>query len=498
MITSYWSVDQDNPLGSGTSVANSIMDTSLVRSGYSYYVTDQKGSSYATMSSAAAAASVNAWDSTSNSAPQSWTVKYVPDYQGAYLYTRDYSYVNGSYSATTSSGTYKDAAGGRTGGAISFSTADSSLPKSGYTYTVTGPDNITYSNLSSAVAANSFDNTDNKVAGVQTSSDTSYQYFTVNYTPATQTTSLVVDSNSPVKAGSVLASSLGATSATISLPYTDASLSTAGYSYVVKGPNGSNYSTLSSAVAANSLYDATNNTGTTDSSAQVFTVSYVAQYQAAALRYDASGPISAGSTKATASGTTGGTIAFAGVTDSNLASAGYTYTVKYMGTDAPDSTAYTTLSSAVAAHPRYDATANSGSSNASSQVFQITYKTNQYASLFTDSTDTSSNSVLSYSAINETTNGPASSAISFSTTDSQLARSGYSYVVQVLNSAGSVINSYTTLTSAVAAQKYDIPQMQRMQRPTLKCNVSRLFMHHKRLILRTTTMMKTVKRLRQR
>ncbi|AVO66791.1 hypothetical protein C6N67_07230 [Weissella cibaria] len=357
--------------------------------------------------------------------------------------------------ATTSSGTYKDAVGGKTGGTINFGTTDSNLPKSGYTYTVTGPDNITYSNLSSAVAANSFDNTDNKVAGVQASSDKSYQYFTVNYTPATQTTSLGVDSNSPVKAGSVLASSLGATSATISLPYTDASLSTAGYSYVVKGPNGSNYSTLSSAVAANSLYDATNNKGTTDSSAQVFTVSYVAQYQAAALRYDASGPISAGSTKATASGTTGGTIAFAGVTDSNLASAGYTYTVKYMGTDAPDSTAYTTLSSAVAAHPRYDATANSGSSDASSQVFQITYKTNQYASLFTDSTDTSSNSVLSYSAINETTNGPASSAISFSTTDSQLARSGYSYVVQVLNSAGSVINSYTTLTSAVAAQKYD-------------------------------------------
>ncbi|MFS1786984.1 hypothetical protein ACLSJW_10020 [Weissella cibaria] len=42
VITSYWSVDQDNPLGSGTSVANSIMDTSLVRSGYSYYVTDQR------------------------------------------------------------------------------------------------------------------------------------------------------------------------------------------------------------------------------------------------------------------------------------------------------------------------------------------------------------------------------------------------------------------------------------------------------------------------
>ena len=208
VIASYWSTDQDNPLGSDTSVAASIMDASLVRSGYSYYVTDQKGGSYATMSSAAAATSVNAWDSTSNSAgvqsdaaPQSWTVKYVPDYQGAYLYTRDYSYVNGSYSATTSSGTYKDAVGGKTGGAINFGTTDSSLPKSGYTYTVTGPDNITYSNLSSAVAANSFDSTDNKIGSAQASSDASYQYFTVNYTPATQTTSLVVDSNSPVKAG---------------------------------------------------------------------------------------------------------------------------------------------------------------------------------------------------------------------------------------------------------------------------------------------------------
>ena len=68
VIASYWSTDQDNPLGSDTSVAASIMDASLVRSGYSYYVTDQKGSSYATMSSAAAATSVNVWDSTSNSA----------------------------------------------------------------------------------------------------------------------------------------------------------------------------------------------------------------------------------------------------------------------------------------------------------------------------------------------------------------------------------------------------------------------------------------------
>ena len=457
VITSYWSVDQDNPLGSSATVAQSIVDASLIRSGYSYYITDPNGSNYSTMSSAYAAGT-NAWDSTSNSAgvqsdgiPQTWTVKYVPDYQGAYLYTRDYSYASGSYVAGTS--TYKDAAGGRTGNAINFATKDSNLPKSGYTYTVTGPDNVTYSTLDSAIAANSFDKTDNKVNGVQSSSDASYQYFTVNYTPATQTTSLVVDSNSPVKAGSVLASSLGATSATLSLPYTDANLTTAGYSYVVKGPNGSTYATLSSAVAANSIYDAINNSGTTDSSAQVFTVSYIGAYQAAAVKYDPNGPISAGSTLTSASGTTGGTISFA-TNDTSLVKAGYTYTVKYTGTDAPDSTAYTTLSSAVAAHPRYDRS-NSGSSDASSQAFVVTYKTNQYASLFTDSADNSGNSVLSYSAVNETTNGPASSAISFKTTDSQLAKSGYTYVVNALNAAGSVINSYTTLTSAVAANKYD-------------------------------------------
>ena len=460
VITSYWSIDQDNPLGGSASVAQSIVDDSLIRSGYSYYVTDPNGSNYSTMSSAYAAGT-NVWDSTSNSAgvqsdatPQTWTVKYMPDYQGAYLYTQNFSYANGSYVAGTS--TYKDAAGGRTGNAINFATKDSNLPKSGYTYTVTGPDNVTYSTLDSAIAANSFDSTNNRDAnGSQlASSDTSYQSFVVNYTPATQTTSLVVDSNSPVKAGSVLASSLGATSATLSLPYTDANLTTAGFSYVVKGPNGSTYATLSSAVAANSIYDATNNSGTTDSSAQVFTVSYVGAYQAAAVKYDPNGPISAGSTLTSASGTTGGTISFA-TNDTSLVKAGYTYTVKYTGTDAPDSTAYTTLSSAVAAHPRYDSTSNSGSSDTSSQAFVVTYKTNQYASLFTDSADNSGNSVLSYSAVNETTNGPTSSAISFKTTDSQLAKSGYTYVVNVLNSAGSVINSYTTLTSAVAANKYD-------------------------------------------
>ncbi|OJF04404.1 hypothetical protein BKY29_00165 [Weissella confusa] len=96
VIASYWNADQTNPLGSGSAVANSIMDASLVRAGFSYVVLDQNGSSYATMSAAAAAASMNTWDSTSNSAavqsdatPQTWTVSYTPDYQAAYPQTRD-------------------------------------------------------------------------------------------------------------------------------------------------------------------------------------------------------------------------------------------------------------------------------------------------------------------------------------------------------------------------------------------------------------------------
>lgn len=271
-----------------------------------------------------------------------------------------------------------------------------------------------------------------------------------------QFTSLVVDANSPVNAASVLASSYGYTNTALALPYTDTSLSAQGYSYVVKGPNGSEYSNLSAAMSANAMYDATTNPSNTDSSAQVFTVSYVPQYQAAQIQYAANGPVSAGAVLASTAGTTNNAISFA-TSDGDLARVGYTYTVTYPG----DSVSYATLSAALAAHGKYDNTSNAGTSDASGQVFTVNYKTNQYAVLQTTPTDTSSHSVLSYSAVSESANGPASSAISFSTTDSQLARSGYTYsvVVKTIDSAGSILGSvlasYTTLASALAAQKYD-------------------------------------------
>lgn len=263
--------------------------------------------------SAAYAAATNAWDSTANTAgvasdasPQNWTVNYTAQSQTAYLYTQNYTYDGSSY-VTSGTASYMQGIYGPTDGSISFNTTDSALAKSGYTYTVQGPGGATeYSTLASAQAIERFDNTNNSG-----SSDGSYQTFTVNSRPVTQTTSLVVDGLSPIKAGSTVASSVGTTSAALTIPYTDASLSTAGYTYVVKGPNGSTYSTLSSAVAANSIYDATNNSAATDSSAQVFTVSYIGQTQSAVIKYDPNGPLSAGTTFASTSGATNTSISFA-------------------------------------------------------------------------------------------------------------------------------------------------------------------------------------------
>ena len=187
-ITSYWNIDQTKPLG-GSSLASSIVDASLVRSGYNYTVTDPNGSSYATMSAAYAAAT-NAWDSTANTAgvasdasPQNWTVNYTAQSQTAYLYTQNYTYDGSSY-VTSGTASYMQGIYGPTDGSISFNTTDSALAKSGYTYTVQGPDGVTeYSTLASAQAIERFDNTNNSG-----SSDGSYQTFTVNYRPATQTT----------------------------------------------------------------------------------------------------------------------------------------------------------------------------------------------------------------------------------------------------------------------------------------------------------------------
>ena len=449
-IASYTTKQQDMPLGNSGSLATSITDASLARSGYSYAVIAPNSSSYPTMA-AAFSATTNVWDATSNAigasdgTPQNWTVSYVAQPQQANLNVQTFSYVNGAYSAFPDTPVYASAVG-TTGGAISFTTTDATIAaKSGYRYVIYGPDNKSYSTLSEAQAAYKFDSTTNT-----TSSDAAPQTFWLQYYPAAQLTSLVVDANSPIRAASVLATSAGYTDATLALPYTDASLSAQGYSYVVNGPNGSQYTTLSAALSANAIYDATQNGSGADTSAQVFTVSYVPQYQAAQIRYADGGPISAGSVLASAAGTTNGTISFA-VTDNNLARVGYTYTVTYPG----DSVSYATLSAALATHGKYDDTANSGSTDASGQVFTVNYKTNQYADLRTSAMDTSSHSVLSYSAVSESANGPASSAISFSTTDSQLTRQGYTYVVRVFDALGSLLGSYTTLTSALAAQKYD-------------------------------------------
>lgn len=97
---------------------------------------------------------------------------------------------------------------------------------------------------------------------------------------------MVVDSASPVEANSAVASASGVTSGALSFSTTDSQLAKSGYTYVVYGPTGStSYATLSAAVQANSLYDATENgSASSDASAQTFRVSYKADMQSAYIR----------------------------------------------------------------------------------------------------------------------------------------------------------------------------------------------------------------------
>ncbi|MGL5747792.1 MAG: mucin-binding protein, partial [Weissella cibaria] len=85
---------------------------------------------------------------------------------------------------------------GKTSDKLAFTTvSDATLATPGYTYTVVGPDGVTYASLAEAVAANgSFDNTDN--AGT---ADESVQTFTVNYVKTTQHATITIHDKSTGK-----------------------------------------------------------------------------------------------------------------------------------------------------------------------------------------------------------------------------------------------------------------------------------------------------------
>ncbi|WP_259717891.1 MucBP domain-containing protein [Weissella confusa] len=455
--SAYIRVQQNSPVKAGSSVANitgvtsqamsfGVTDADLATSGYTYtvgYGYDVNNTVwYSTLSQALAANST--FDNTDNTgttdaAAQRFVISYAPMSQAASVVV--------DANSPISAGTTTLSANGSTGSAISFAsdasyaTLDSQLAKSGYTYTVKyGSDTTAYTTLSSALSAHSYYNANNTASGT---SDANPDMFTVSYKAASQSAVVNVAGTSPIKANSKVDSAAGVTSGALSFATSDASLAVAGYTYTVTGPDGKTYTTLSSAVAANSIFDNTTNTGSTDSAIQSFTVSYKAVYQSAALVVDADSPISANSSLASAAGVTKGAVSFAN-TDSQLAVQGYTYVVY-----AANGSSYTTLTAAMAANGTFDDTDNgTATSDGSAQVFRVSYKADSQQARVTVGLE----SPISAGSVIDSAAGPTSGTIAFGTvTDSYLYTQGYHYTV-----SGPDGTSYSTLSQAIAANSaYD-------------------------------------------
>lgn len=355
-------------------------------------------------------------------------VSYRANYQSAYLQMDE--------NAPRSAGAIVGSAAGVTAGNISFNVTDSQLAVPGYQYNIYTAMGSSYATLSSAlVAEGRFDSTQN--VG---SSDQSAQAYFVVYTADQQSAYIQVNAKSPISAGNMVDSQVGQTSGALTFVDTDdGDLYVRGYHYTVTGPDGKAYSDLSSAIAANSIYDATDNTGANDASAQAFTVNYVVDRQQASLAVTSDSPISMGSVVTTASGGTAETIPFA-YNDSQIAVSGYSYRV--MG---PDGEWYSTLAAAQSNNTTFDDTSNATDSDAEAQMFTISYSALSQAARVVGA----DNSPIRAGLTMCSAAGVTSQAISFaSTTDATLAQSGYSYVVYMGSNS---TTSYSTLSAAMAA-----------------------------------------------
>ncbi|KIU23632.1 KxYKxGKxW signal peptide domain-containing protein [Weissella cibaria] len=161
-------------------IAFKASDADLKKAGFTYTVTAPDGIVYASLAAALAATmtvngslvKVGKFDETdfavgvTDPSQQIFKVTYTPDAQSATVVANNDG-VNSTLETIT----------GKTSDKLAFTTvSDATLATPGYTYTVVGPDGVTYASLAEAVAANgSFDNTDN--AGT---ADESVQTFTVN------------------------------------------------------------------------------------------------------------------------------------------------------------------------------------------------------------------------------------------------------------------------------------------------------------------------------
>ncbi|HEY4399244.1 MAG TPA: MucBP domain-containing protein [Lactobacillaceae bacterium] len=261
-----------------------------------------------------------------------------------------------------------EAASGTSGSTIALSSTDANLSRSGYNYTVKGPDGKIYATLADAKAAGVvYDNTVNNGS----TTDATTQDYTVTYTKSPQ--QAIVKN---IDASGTQEVANGFTGDKISFNVTDAVLAQRlGYNYTVTGPGGKQWDTLAAAIAGNSIYDSTNNaTGATDSTPQVFTINWTPAYQE--VNISVKNPVDNTTTVEKVTGVTAATIA-AKTTDASLQKQGYTYEVTgpngviYKGSNA--------LAQALAdVKGVFDATPNSKADSASNidaviQTFTVTY-----------------------------------------------------------------------------------------------------------------------------
>ncbi|MCC6122241.1 KxYKxGKxW signal peptide domain-containing protein [Weissella cibaria] len=180
-------------------IAFKASDADLKKAGFTYTVTAPDGIVYASLAAALAATmtvngslvKVGKFDETdfavgvTDPSQQIFKVTYTPDAQSATVVANKNG-VNSTLETIT----------GKTSDKLASTTvSDATLATPGYTYTVVGPDGVTYASLAEAVAANgSFDNTDN--AGT---ADESVQTFTVNYVKTTQHATITIHDKSTGK-----------------------------------------------------------------------------------------------------------------------------------------------------------------------------------------------------------------------------------------------------------------------------------------------------------
>lgn len=265
-----------------------VPTTGFARSGYDYTIKDASGNVVTAIN--------GTYDDTSNGnasspvynngdgdkTPQVYTVTYTPQTQEAILKTD-------SSDPDNAGGLTYPSATGATNSNIAFATTDKTLARAGYNYNVTvsytnsngDAVSASYPNLALALAANATYN-DNDVVGGQ---DSNPQIFTVSYIPSSQTAILQTDATDP-KGAQTVDTQNGLTAQTITFSKSDSDLARAGYTYQVKVPNGTDYPTLTAALAAAGTYDKTpNGTSVTDSEPQTFTASYTANPLTVKINY---------------------------------------------------------------------------------------------------------------------------------------------------------------------------------------------------------------------